>query len=106
VHEMQGQLDEARKAYRESVMADPDFVKPYRRPDRLVTDDGDARRRAAALTPEDLAVVQQQVRQWVLRWFARAGHLYPADARDMAGRDDRQLWGKESRLANDGKWPN
>ena len=40
---------------------------------------------AAALTPEDLAAVQQQVRTRVLRWFARAGHLDPADARDMAG---------------------
>jgi hypothetical protein len=40
---------------------------------------------AAALTPDDLAAVQQQVRARVLRWFARAGHLDPADARDMAG---------------------
>jgi hypothetical protein len=40
---------------------------------------------APALTPEDLAAVQQQVRARVLRWFARAGHLDPADARDMAG---------------------
>jgi len=30
---------------------------------------------AAALRPEDLAAVQQQVRARVLRWFARAGHL-------------------------------
>jgi len=37
-----------------------------------------------ALTPEDLAAVQQQGRRRVLRWFARAGHLDPADARDMA----------------------
>ena len=42
---------------------------------------------AAALTPEDLAAVQQQVRARVLRWFARAGLLDPADARDMAGWD-------------------
>jgi hypothetical protein len=41
---------------------------------------------AAALTPEDLAAVQQQVRARVLRWFARAGTLDPADARDMARR--------------------
>ena len=41
---------------------------------------------AAALTPEDLAAVRQQVRTRVLRWFARAGPLDPADARDMAGR--------------------
>jgi hypothetical protein len=40
---------------------------------------------AAALTPEDLAALQQQVRARVLRWFARAGHLDPADAQDMAG---------------------
>jgi hypothetical protein len=40
---------------------------------------------AAALTPEDLAAVQQQVRARVLRWFARAGTLDPADAQDMAG---------------------
>jgi len=39
---------------------------------------------AAALTPEDLAAVQQQVRARVLRWFARPGPLDPADARDMA----------------------
>jgi hypothetical protein len=42
---------------------------------------------AGALTPEDLAAVQQQVRARVLRWLARAGHLDPADARDMAGWD-------------------
>ena len=42
---------------------------------------------AGALTPEDLAAVQQQVRARVLRWFARAGTLDPADARDMAGWD-------------------
>ena len=40
---------------------------------------------AAALTPEDLAAAQQQARPRVLRWFARAGHLEQADARDMAG---------------------
>ena len=40
---------------------------------------------AAALTPEDLAAVQQPVRTRVLRWFARAGPLDRADARDMAG---------------------
>ena len=41
---------------------------------------------ARALTPGDCATVQQQVRRRVLRWFARAGHLDSADARDMAGR--------------------
>jgi hypothetical protein len=40
---------------------------------------------ADGLTPEDIAAVQQQVRARVLRWFARAGPLDPADARDMAG---------------------
>jgi len=39
---------------------------------------------ASVLTPQDLAAVQQQVRARVLRWFARAGHLDPADAWDMA----------------------
>jgi hypothetical protein len=39
---------------------------------------------AGALTREDFAAAQQQVRRRVLRWFARAGHLDPADARDMA----------------------
>jgi hypothetical protein len=42
---------------------------------------------AAALTAEDLAAVQQQVRRRVLRWFARAGHLDAADASDMASWD-------------------
>ena len=40
---------------------------------------------ADALTPEDLAAVQQPVRARVLRWFARAGTLDHTDARDMAG---------------------
>ena len=42
---------------------------------------------AAALTPEDLAAVQQQVRRRVLRWFAHAGYLNQADALDMASWD-------------------
>jgi hypothetical protein len=42
---------------------------------------------AAALRPEDLSAVQQQVRRRVLRWFARASHLDAADARDMASWD-------------------
>jgi hypothetical protein len=37
----------------------------------------------AGLTPDELAALQQQVRARVLRWFARAGHLDPADAHDM-----------------------
>ena len=45
----------------------------------------EARREAGALTPEDLAAVQLQVRARVLRWFARADPLDPVDARDMAG---------------------
>jgi hypothetical protein len=40
-----------------------------------------------ALTAADFAAVQQQVRARVLRWFARADHLDPADAHDMAGWD-------------------
>jgi hypothetical protein len=36
---------------------------------------------AAALTPEDFGTAQQQVRTRMLRWFARAGHLAPAEAR-------------------------
>ena len=40
---------------------------------------------AAALTAEDLATVQQQVRARGLRWLVRAGHLEQADARAMAG---------------------
>ena len=35
--------------------------------------------------PEDLAAVQQQGRARVLRWFARADPLDPADLRNMAG---------------------
>ena len=42
---------------------------------------------AGVLTPQDLVAVQQQVRARVLRWFARAGHLDPADARDMTSWD-------------------
>ncbi len=42
---------------------------------------------AAALRPEDLSAMQQQVRRRVLRWFARASHLDAADARDMASWD-------------------
>jgi hypothetical protein len=32
------------------------------------------------MTPEELAAAQQPARARVLRWFARAGHLEPADA--------------------------
>jgi hypothetical protein len=37
---------------------------------------------AGALSREDLAAIQRQVRQRVLRWFARVGHLDHADARN------------------------
>jgi hypothetical protein len=58
--------------------------------DGVFTEDADGQvefAETAALRPEDLAAVQQQVRTRVLRWFARAGHLDPADARDVAGWD-------------------
>ena len=42
---------------------------------------------AAALTLEDFAALQQQVRARLLRWFARAGALDHTDARDIAGWD-------------------
>ena len=40
----------------------------------------------AALRPQELDAVQQ-VRERVLRWFARPDHLDPVDARDLAGWD-------------------
>ena len=40
-------------------------------------------RQASALTPEAVAVIEQQVRRRVLRWFSRHGLLDPDDARDM-----------------------
>ena len=40
---------------------------------------------AGALTPQDLAAAQQQVRARVLHRLARAGHVDHTDARDMAG---------------------
>ena len=40
-------------------------------------------RPAQALTPEVLAAIAAQVRQRVLRWFARSGLLEAADAQDM-----------------------
>lgn len=42
-------------------------------------------RPAQALTPEALAAIAAQVRQRVLRWFARSGLLEAADAQDMLG---------------------
>jgi hypothetical protein len=46
------------------------------------SEDGQVRfAEAGALTPEDFAAVQQQVRVRVLRGFAHAGHLDQADAR-------------------------
>lgn len=48
---------------------------------------------AAALTPQDVTVLQQQVRARVLRWFARAGPLDQAGALDMANwADAPALW--------------
>ena len=39
-------------------------------------------RQASALAPEAVAVIEQQVRRRVLRWFSRHGLLDPDDARD------------------------
>jgi len=39
-------------------------------------------RQASALVPEEVAVIQAQVRRRVLRWFSRHGLLDPDDARD------------------------
>ena len=39
----------------------------------------------AALSVDDVAAVQQQLRSRVLRWFVRAGYLDASDALDMAG---------------------
>ncbi len=59
---------------------------------------------AAALTPENLSALQQQVRA-VLRWFARAGHLDLGDSGDMARRAHWPLSANESGLVNDRRWP-
>ena len=40
-------------------------------------------RHASALAPEEVAVIEEQVRRRVLRWFSRHGMLDPDDARDM-----------------------
>jgi hypothetical protein len=40
-------------------------------------------RQASALAPEKVAVIEEQVRRRVLRWFSRHGLLDPDDARDM-----------------------
>jgi hypothetical protein len=40
-------------------------------------------RPAAELTPEAVAVIAEQVRVRVLRWFARSGLIEPGDAREM-----------------------
>ena len=56
----------------------------------MFTEDGDGQvqfAEAGALTPEDCAAVQQQVRARLLRWFARAGPLDAADAREIASWD-------------------
>ena len=40
-------------------------------------------RQASALTPEEVAVIEEQVRRRVLRWFSRHGLLDSDDVRDM-----------------------
>jgi hypothetical protein len=40
-------------------------------------------RQASALAPEEVAVIEEQVRRRVLRWLSRHGLLDPDDARDM-----------------------
>ncbi|AUB85154.1 transposase [Candidatus Thiodictyon syntrophicum] len=40
-------------------------------------------RQASSLAPEQVAVIEAQVRRRVLRWFSRRGLLDPDDARDM-----------------------
>jgi hypothetical protein len=40
-------------------------------------------RPAAELTPEAVAVIAEQVRVRVLRWFARSGLIEPEDVREM-----------------------
>jgi hypothetical protein len=40
-------------------------------------------RQASALTPKEVAVIEEQVRRRVLRWFSRHGLLDPDDVRDM-----------------------
>jgi hypothetical protein len=40
---------------------------------------------APALTTDEVAAITEQVRQRVLRWFARSGLLEPEEARDMRG---------------------
>jgi len=52
----------------------------------LLPEDGPIRcAEVAALSVDDVAAVQQQVRTRVLRWFVRAGYLDASDAFDMAG---------------------
>jgi hypothetical protein len=53
-------------------------------------DDGDAVRfrPAAALTPDALAAIAEQVRVRVLRWFARSGLIEPDDVREMLAWDN------------------
>jgi hypothetical protein len=44
---------------------------------------------AAALTPEALAAINDQVRVRVLRWFARSGLIEPDDVREMLAGSDQ-----------------
>jgi hypothetical protein len=43
-------------------------------------------RQASTLAPEAVAVIDEQVRRRVLRWFSRHGLLDPDDARDLLTR--------------------
>jgi len=45
-------------------------------------------RQASARVPEEVAVIEQQVRRRVLRWFSRHGLLAPDDVRDMVTWDN------------------
>jgi len=60
---------------------------------------GEGRRGCRAEARGSLAAVHRQVRARVLRWFARAGHLDAADARDKASWDHgRGFWLRPLRL--------
>ena len=43
---------------------------------------------AAELTPEAVAAIAEQVRERVLRWFARSGLIEPEDVREMLAWED------------------
>jgi hypothetical protein len=63
---------------------------------------------AGALTPEDLAAVQQQVRARVMRWFAPSAlpcSPHPQGPTHLSSRSKWQLSGLEFKLLNVAKWP-